>query len=63
MSDWREVSSGVLERISVSALFLYYNVINNWNENIHGRHIRFMEDRRLEKTANIWRKDIMLRNR
>lgn len=63
MSDWREVSSSVLEKISVSALFLYYNVINNWNENINGRHIRFMEDKRLEETANIWRKDIVLRNR
>lgn len=56
-TDWRDVSSGVLEKVSVFALLLYYNVISDWNENINGRHIRFMEDERLDETANIWRKD------
>lgn len=59
----REVSSSVLEKVSVFALFLYYSVISDWNENINGRHIKFMEDKGLEEIANIWRKDIALRNR
>lgn len=63
MSDWRDVSSGVLEKVSVFALSLHYDLISEWNEDIHGRHIRFMEDERLDETANIWRKDTALRNR
>lgn len=63
MSEWREVSSDVLEKVSVFILFLYYNVISDWNENINGRYIRFMEDKRLEEVANIWGKDLALRNR
>lgn len=60
----REISQVVPLKRSLSlALFLYYNVISDWDENISGRHIRFMEDERLGETANIWRKDIALRNR
>lgn len=62
-SYWREVSSGVLEKVSVLALLLYYSLISEWNEDINGRHIRFMGDKRLRETANIWRKDTALRNR
>lgn len=52
-----------LKRSLSLALFLYYNVISDWNENISGRHIRFMKDERLGETVNIWKRDIALRNR
>lgn len=63
MSDRRDIASGALGKVSVSCPILVLHVISDWNENISGRHIRFMKGKRLDETANIWRKDIALRNR
>lgn len=54
MSDWRESSGSIFEKVFA---ILYYNAINDWNKTKNGRHIRFMVAKRLEDLANIWKKD------